>query len=117
MYEHKSEPLIPTRVFVARVARSALVVGVLVVVALAVGTVGYRATEDLSWIDALLNAAMILSGEGPVSELHSDGGKLFAVAYCFFSTAVLALTLGLLGAPVAHRVLHYLHLESGEARR
>jgi hypothetical protein len=38
---------------------------------LAIGVLGYHIFEGLPWIDALLNAAMLLGGMGPVNELHS----------------------------------------------
>jgi hypothetical protein len=65
-------------------------------------------------VEALLNASMILGGMGPVNELHTLGGKLFASAYSLFSGMAFLATAGLLVAPVAHRLLHRLHLEAAE---
>jgi hypothetical protein len=81
---------------------------------LGIGVVGYRATEGMPWLDALLNASMILGGMGPVSELHTVAGKLFASAYALFSGVAFLATVGILVAPVAHRLFHHLHLEESD---
>jgi hypothetical protein len=115
MFEHRSKPLLPRRAFYARLARSAGI-GVLVVVfALGIGMVGYRAFESMSWVDAFVNAAMILSGMGPVSPLQTDGGKIFAGCYALFSGLAFLTSLGIFFAPVFHRFLHKFHAE--EAKR
>jgi hypothetical protein len=79
--------------------------------ALALGTVGYRFAAGLAWIDALLNAAMILSGMGPVDPLRTTSGKLFASAYALFSGVVFLAVVGIVLAPVAHRMLRRFHLD------
>ena len=76
---------------------------------------GYRAFEPMSWVDAFVNAAMILSGMGPVSSLQSDGGKIFAGCYALFSGLAFLTIIGIFIAPVVHRFLHKFHLE--EAKR
>jgi hypothetical protein len=81
------------------------------VAALALGIVGYHATEGLPWLDSLLNASMILSGMGPVDELRTPAGKLFASFYALFSGIVFLATSGILVAPLVHRLIHGLHLE------
>ena len=82
----------------------------LIVLALGLGVLGYHQFGGLPWIDALLNASMILAGMGPVGELHSDGAKLFASAYALFSGLVFISLMALLLLPVVHRVLHKFHL-------
>ena len=82
--------------------------------ALLVGVLGYRGLGRLPWIDAILNASMILSGMGPVAELESDGAKLFASVYALFSGVVFLAVTGLVLAPVLHRLLHRLHLDDGD---
>jgi hypothetical protein len=72
---------------------------------------GYHWLEGLSWLDAYLNAAMILGGMGPVAELHTASGKVFAGAYALFSGVVFLVGMGLLLAPVVHRALHRFHLD------
>ena len=114
MYEHRSQPLLGRKAFVRRVTRNALVAGVIIAGSLGVGVWGYRATEGLDWLDALLNASMILGGMGPVNELHSVLGKLFASAYALFSGVAFLVTVGILAAPLVHRLIHHLHLEEGD---
>ena len=117
MYEHRSAPLLPLRLFLRRLLKSVALVGGLVGVSLATGVVGYHTIARLPWIDALLDASMILAGMGPVSALPSDGAKVFASIYALFSGVVFITSIGLAVAPVAHRFLHEFHLESKTPRR
>jgi hypothetical protein len=94
--------------------RHGLLALIIVLFSLGIGVVGYRATEGMSWLDALLDASMILGGMGPVSELHTVGGKLFASAYALFSGVAFLATVGILVAPLAHRLFHHLHLEESD---
>lgn len=110
-YENRSEPLASRRVFAGRLVAHALLAFVLVLVFLGIGALGYHALVGLPWLDATLNAAMILSGMGPVDPVRSDAGKLFATAYALLSGVAFLAVAGLLVAPVAHRLLHALHLE------
>jgi hypothetical protein len=114
MYEHRSQPLLPRHLFLRRMLGHGLVALSLVLLALAIGVAGYHFVEGLPWLDALLNASMILGGMGPVNELHTAGGKLFASGYALFSGMAFLATAGILVAPVAHRLLHRLHLEAGD---
>jgi hypothetical protein len=82
--------------------------------ALFVGVFGYHTLEGLPWIDALLNASMILGGMGPVNELRTDAGKIFASIYALFSGLVFMIVAGILFTPILHRFLHRFHLESSE---
>ena len=68
-------------------------------------------------MDAILNAAMILGGMGPVTELHTTAGKLFAAGYALFSGLLFIAVAGILFGPVFHRFLHRFHLEDGGTRR
>jgi len=112
MFEHRSKPLLPRRQFYVRLARSTAVALLLVVFALGIGMVGYRTFEPMSWVDAFVNAAMILSGMGPVSTLQTDGGKIFAGCYALFSGLAFLTSLGIIFVPVFHRFLHKFHLEA-----
>lgn len=111
MYEHRSEPLLPRRLFVRRLLLHALLAGALMGGSLLAGVVGYHLTEGFPWLDALVNASMILGGMGPVDTLHTDGGKLFASVYALFSGIVFLATAGIVVAPAVHRLLHRLHLD------
>lgn len=111
MFEHHSQPLLPRHRFYRRVGRYASAAFLLLAASWALGTLGYRLLENMSWIDALFNAAMILGGMGPVNELHTDAGKLFASFYALFSGVVFLVAVGVLVVPVLHRLLHIFHLE------
>lgn len=113
-YEHRGERLLPWRRFLVHRVGNALIVGsAIIVVSLLIGMLGYRITEDMSWLNAFLNASMILGGMGPVATMHTEAGKLFAGIYALYSGLVLVATAGLLLAPFLHRILHRFHLEVG----
>ena len=112
MFEPRRKALLPRRAFYARLARSLALGVALVVVSLAIGMVGYHGFEKLSWLDAFLNAAMILSGMGPVAPMQTHAGKLFAGCYALYSGLALITTLAVIIAPLFHRFLHKFHMEA-----
>jgi hypothetical protein len=114
-FEHLHESLLPRTLFVRRMARWGVVAGVVLAGSLALGVCGYHFIEGLPWIDALLNASMILGGMGPVDPLRSTSGKLFASFYALYSGLAIISIAGLLIAPLVHRLLHRLHLEGRAA--
>ena len=114
MYEHRTEPLLPRRKFLRRLAMHGLAAGGMVAVSLSLGILGYHFLAGLPWIDALLNASMILTGEGPVDPMRTATAKLFASFYALFSGVVFLAIWSILVVPVAHRLLHKLHLEGKE---
>jgi hypothetical protein len=116
MYEHRSHPLLTRSRFLARVGRHAAAALALIAVSWFAGAVGYRVLENMPWIDATLNAAMMLAGIGPVDALTTTGGKLFASLYGLYSGIVFVGVAALVAAPVAHRLLHRFHLDE-EAER
>jgi len=73
--------------------------------------VGFHVLGGQDWIDAQLNAAMLLGGMGPVGEIHSDAGKIFASLYALYAGLFFIGVAALLVAPVAHRLLHKFHLK------
>lgn len=87
----------------------------IIAAALSLGAVGYHGFEGLPWLDAFLNASMILSGMGPVDTLHTAHGKLFATCYALFSGLVFVSVSALLLGPIAHRLLHRFHMEFADA--
>ena len=109
-YERLKDPLAPARTFYMRLARNVALVLALVGLSLAGGMWGYHALEGMAWIDAFANAAMILSGMGPLAALHSDHAKLFAGAYAIYSGLFLVFASSMLIAPLLHRFLHRMHL-------
>jgi len=117
MFEQRKQPLLPRRIFYARFARSAAAGLLIILVSLGSGMAGCRFLERLSWLDAFLNAAMILSGMGPVAPIQTSAGKLFAGCYALFSGLALLTSLGVVFAPVFHRFLHKFHLESSRSDR
>ncbi len=114
MFEHHTKHLLPRKEFYRRVAHHAALGVVVIIVSLGIGMAGYHTFEKLPWIDAFVNAAMILSGMGPLSTLQTDGGKIFAGCYAIFSGIALISILGIMFAPVIHRFLHKFHLEDKE---
>ena len=78
---------------------------------MAIGIFGYHVLEGLAWIDALLNAAMILGGMGPVDQVQTAAGKIFAAFYALYSGLIVLVVAGVLFAPLLHRFLHRFHLE------
>jgi hypothetical protein len=111
MYEHRREPLLPRRAFLWRVFRHALMALGLILGSLLIGVLGYHFLEGLGWLDSLVNAAMLLGGMGPVNELHTVAGKLFASFYALYSGIVFLVVAGVLFAPIFHRFLHRFHLD------
>jgi hypothetical protein len=113
-YEHKTEPIAPLGVFAVRLLRSGALAFLVAIAALSIGMLGYHFTERLDWVDAFLNASMILGGMGPVNEIHTTAGKIFAGCYALFSGIIFLVAAGLLLAPVFHRFLHRFHMEGGK---
>ena len=111
LYEHLSEPLLSRAKFLRRVLAHGGLALILLGISLLIGVLGYRGLEGMSWVDAFLNASMILGGMGPVGELHSDAAKVFAACYALFSGIVFLVMAGVLFAPVLHRLLHRLHMD------
>ncbi len=106
MYETRKQPLITRAKFARRLIAHALVAFGLLVVSLGGGMLGYAELEHLSWIDAFLNASMLLGGMGPVNMPQTEAGKLFAGLYALYAGLVFIATAALLLTPILHRVLH-----------
>lgn len=115
-FERRDEPLLPRHRFVSRLLRAALIWMALTSGGLAIGMIGYAATEGMNFIDSFVNAAMILSGMGPVSNLKNDAGKVFAGFYALFSGLLIVIASGIVLAPIIHRVLHAFHVEEGPTK-
>ena len=108
-YHHK--PLLSRAAFAARMARSSALATVGIVGSLAIGVLGYHVFAGLGWVDAFLNASMILTGMGPVAPLQTTGAKIFASLYALFSGVAFLTVVGVLMAPIVHRFLHRFHIE------
>ena len=112
MYESRSKPLLPQRKFYHRMSRSLVIALTLLGGSLLIGMAGYHCFENLGWIDSFANASMILSGMGPLGELKTTGGKIFAGCYALFSGVAFLTSVGVVFAPLFHRFIHKFHLES-----
>ena len=110
-WERRGHALLPMPAFLRRVAFNLVLGTAFIAVSLALGMEGYAYFEGMGALDSFLNAAMILGGMGPVAELHSDGGKLFAGLYALYSGLAVLAAAGLVFAPVLHRLLHHLHAD------
>jgi hypothetical protein len=111
MYEHKKQPLASSRIFYQRILKNLLFATGIIAICLVIGIIGYHYLAHAAWIDAFHNAAMILSGMGPVIEINSTTGKLFSSVYALFSGVIFIANIGFILAPAIHRLFHRLHLE------
>jgi hypothetical protein len=102
------------RRLISRLVRNAGVVGVLVLAALGIGALGYHLLDGLPWLDAALNAAMILTGMGPVNPISTPAAKVFAIGYSLFSGVFFLTMVAVLLAPALHHFLHRFHLDLRE---
>jgi hypothetical protein len=108
-YEHIHQPLLSRKQWLIRVLRSLRLASLVVGCALGLGVLGYHLIGGLGWIDALLEASMILGGMGAIAPMHTDAIKLFASFYALFSGLVIVSTMGIILAPWLHRILHHFH--------
>lgn len=111
MLEHKSQKVVPRAVFVRRILHHFYISTLLVAVALLMGVAGYHWICGFGFIDALLNASMILGGMGPVDVLQTDAAKLFASFYALFSGLFFIGIMGFMLTPLIHRIMHKLHAD------
>ena len=110
-YEHKSQPLASSNIYYKRVLSNLFKTICILGASLMIGILGYKFLGPMSWIDALHNASMILSGMGPVVTIQTNAGKLFSSFYAIFSGVVFISSIGVLIAPTAHRFFHSMNLE------
>ncbi len=111
MFEQRTAPLLPWQAFRRRVARFGAYAFVLLLASLGVGTFGFWYFAEQAPVDALLNAAMLLGGMGPVGEIKSTAGKLFSTVFALYAGLAFLAVAATLFAPVFHRMLHRFHLE------
>jgi hypothetical protein len=113
-FEHKEGAMLTPVQFAGRLAGNVVFALVVIGVALVAGMLGYHLTENMGWLDAFLNSAMLLGGMGPVDQLHTEAGKFFAGVYALACGLLFVLVSGVVLAPVLHRVLHALHVRDDE---
>jgi hypothetical protein len=111
-FERRGQPVASRWKFLARMSIAIGLWMVLTVVGLAIGIAGYAAFEGMSFVDAYVNAAMILSGMGPLGELKTTAGKIFAGSYAILSGLIIVIATGFVLAPIFHRILHRFHVET-----
>ena len=111
MFEQKQQELLSRAAFLWRMGRHFLITLGIVAVSLLIGSAGYHYYGPMPWVDAILNASMILTGMGPVDEMTSTSGKLFATFYALYSGIAFLSLVAVLLAPVIHRAMHRFHLD------
>ena len=112
MFEPRHASPLPPEAFRARMFRHGFVALLVMAGCLLLGMTGYHFLEGLGWTDAYVNAAMILSGMGPLDPIKTTAGKIFAGTYALFSGVAFLTTVGFFLAPIAHRMLHKFHFDS-----
>jgi hypothetical protein len=112
VFERRHQKLLPRNKFLLRVAKYGLISIGLIIFSLIIGMVGYHLSEGLSWVDAFVNAAMLMGGLGPVSMLKTNVGKIFAGFYALYCGMVLLIAVAIFAAPIFHRFFHHFHLEN-----
>ena len=110
-FERRGDDLAPRSIFIWRMLGSIGMAVGLIVISLGVGIACYHFLAGLNFIDSLLEASMILGGMGPVNELHSDGAKIFASIYALYSGLLVLALMGIVLAPVVHRIMHKFHVD------
>ena len=111
MFGQKHEKIAPVAVFVRRMAASVALAGILISIVLFIGIGGYHWIAGFDWTDSFLEASMILGGMGPVNPLTTKGAKLFASGYALLSGLIFIAVMGIVLAPITHRMLHKFHAD------
>ena len=115
-YEHRGEPPIHRQEFIQRLLRNGGLAVAIISVSLAIGMSGYHWIAGFTWVDAFLNASMILGGMGEVGDLKTSGAKIFAACYALYAGMIFLVVGAVLLTPVLHRVLHRFHWEADQAK-
>jgi len=110
--EHRKQKVIPLPHFFLRLGRYGLFAFGLIMVSVLIGTLGYSYFGQLKWIDSFHMSCMILTGMGPVEEMKTDGAKLFSSFYALYSGVAFLSITAVFFAPIIHRLLHILQVES-----
>jgi hypothetical protein len=113
-YERLHKPLLPRIRFYKRMLFNSMIALIIITISLSIGVSGYMGLAHMTFVNALLNASMILGGMGPVDLLPNDASKYFASAYALFSGVTFLSIVGVLFAPLLHRLMHHYHLETDE---
>lgn len=117
LYESHDQPPLSRRAFAGRMLRHGGVVGILVAASVIIGTAGYHWLAGAAWVDAFLNACMLLGGMGPVGEIATTVGKIFAALFALYAGLVFLICTGVLITPILHRLIHRYHWDAAHASR
>ena len=117
MYEHRTAAVIPWPAFMRRMLRHGGYVLEITTASVALGMIGFHFLARQAWLDAFLNAAMLLGGMGPVGEIQSAPGKLFAGLFALYAGLFFITSFAILAAPVIHRLIHKFHADELAARK
>lgn len=112
--EHRTNKVASFPHFLIRLGRYGLFALVLIFFSVLIGTLGYHKFGDLNWLDSFYMACMILTGMGPIADMTTDGAKLFSSFYAIYSGVAFLSITAVFFAPIIHRLLHILHVESNE---
>ena len=112
MFEHYHQPVLTQQAFFIRMLRCVVISLFMLVITLLIGVVAFHGLERFSWIDAFLNSVMIMTGLGVISASTTSAGKLFTAFYAILSTLTFFAIVGILVAPLLHRLLHRLHVKA-----
>lgn len=115
-FERKSQKVVSRGRFSRRMLRSSAVAAAMTLLALAAGMAGYMAFEGMGATDAFANAALILSGMGPLDPLRTAGGRIFAGVYALVSGVLYIALSALILAPIFHRLLHRFHVDEEDTQ-
>ena len=111
MFSGKPIPLAPTAIFATRLRQAVLLWLTVIALGLAIGMGGYHWIAGEPWVDAFLDAAMILGGMGQVNPLEGGGSKIFAGFYALFAGLAVVAATAVVISPILHRMLHRFHLD------
>lgn len=117
LYESRDQPPLTRRAFARRMLQHGLVVAVIVGGSVLLGTAGYHWLGRVAWIDAFLNACMLLGGMGPVGDLPTAAGKIFAALFALYAGLIFIISAGVIIAPVIHRLIHHMHWDAAHGPR
>jgi hypothetical protein len=114
MWENLHDELLPKREFLLRLLKHFGLSALLVLVSLGAGMLGYHHWNHSAWIDAFLNASMLLGGMGPVGDMSYPAGKIFAGIYALYAGLVFLVSLAIMITPVIHRIMHKFHIDDDD---
>ncbi len=110
--EHRKQRVISLPQFLIRLGNYVLFSLILVAFSLGIGILGYHYLGHLSLLDSFHMSCMILTGMGPVAEMTTSAAKIFSSVYALYSGVAFLSIAAVFFAPIIHRFLHILHVET-----